>query len=123
MNRHERRAARRRKVKVGDLLDISLGRCLMEKGNDPVPQCFVCGGAAATWPWPNGPEKLGYGWISVNGSDIRLICEACFNDENGIARKLLGAPDMVITDGGVASPEQVREIADAMRERDDSNVH
>jgi hypothetical protein len=30
---------------------------------------------------------------------------------------------MVITDGRVASPEEVREIADAMRERDDSNVH
>jgi hypothetical protein len=123
MNRHERRAARRRKAKVGGLLEISLGRCLMEKGNDPVLQCFVCGGAAATWPWPDGPEKLAYGWISINGSDIRLICEACFNDPDTIGPKLWGAPDMVVEDGGEASLEEIREIAVAMRERNDSNVH
>jgi hypothetical protein len=122
MNRYERRAARSRKVKVGDIiLEIRRGRCLMTQGNDAVLQCFVCHGPATTWPDNDG--TLRWGCISVNGDDIRPLCEACFNDENGIARKLLGAPDMVITDGGVASPEEVREIADAMRERDDSSVH
>jgi hypothetical protein len=95
----------------------------MEKGNDSVLQCFVCNGAAATWPWPDGPEQLAYGCISVNGSDIRPICEACFNDPDTIGPKLLGAPDMVVKDGGEASPEEIREIAVAIRERDDSNVH
>jgi hypothetical protein len=122
MNR-QRRAARRRKAKVGYLLEISCWRCLMEKGNDSVPQCSVCGEPAAPWPWPNGPEKLAYGCISINGSDPRLICEACFNDPDTIGPKLLGALGMVVEDGGEASPEEIREIADAMLERDHSTVH
>jgi hypothetical protein len=84
----------------------------MEKGKDSVLQCFVCGEPAAA-----------YGCININGSEPRRICKACFNDPDTIVPKLLGVPDMVVEDGGKASPEEIREIADAMLEMEHSTVH
>ena len=54
-----------------------------------------------------------------------LLCEACFNTEQKtnnatIIRKYLGAPDMKISEGGTYEDiDEIREIADAIKERDD----
>ena len=55
-----------------------------------------------------------------------ILCEACFNSSNvtdAIARKVLGAPDMKISEGGEATQEQVREIAAALSEGQDATAH
>jgi hypothetical protein len=55
------------------------------------------------------------------------ICEACFDSPNSgdtVARKVLNAPDMEISEGGeVGSMETVYEIADAIAEKDGTTSH
>ena len=64
-----------------------------------------------------------HGFASVNGQ-IVLLCEDCFNTEektsSAIIRKYWNAPDMKISEGGTYDDiDEIREIADAIKERDD----
>jgi len=52
-----------------------------------------------------------------------LLCEVCFNTEDqtggAIIRKYWNAPDLKISDGGVKDVDEIREIADAIKEHSD----
>jgi hypothetical protein len=121
MNRHQRRRAA--KLKVGDIVDGSVGRCLMN--GETMPHCWLCHGPAPDWPWPGGPVKLGYGFARINGGQPMPLCEACFNEypevSNRIARKVMG--DMQIHECGEASAEHILEVAAALAEKDGREVN
>jgi hypothetical protein len=114
MNRHKRRRAKA--LKVGSVVNIHWGRCLM--AGEAEVTCFACGGEAKDWPWLGGPALLGYGLAEIHSGEATMqvpICEACFSSPDGndaVARKVFGAPDMQITDGGYASPEEVAALAE-----------
>jgi hypothetical protein len=130
VNRYERRRekALRRKYGAGDTLHIDYGRVVYV---DPtvVDQCFLCGGPAKAWPWLDGPEgapAMTHSFARINNEITLPLCEACFNSKergNQVARKVMRSPDMVIQEGGEASPEHVREIADTLKERERSSKH
>jgi hypothetical protein len=133
MNRHDRRRARA--LKVGEMVSIDWGRCL--SGDESEVTCFACGGEAEDWPWPEGlalfglPEGsvlLGYGIALINrrGKTMPVpICETCFGDDttsgHAIMREICG--DMEFVDGGVATPEQVAKIANALTEKQSAVEH
>jgi hypothetical protein len=111
-------------VKLGDVIEIELGRCLRD--GQPVPQCYVCHKPAPDWPWPHGPAHMGYGYAVINGGELLPICEACFSSAaatHAIARKFLGVPDLRFTESGAASPEEFRQIASAIAEKEDATQH
>jgi hypothetical protein len=115
MNRHERR----RRAKLGDIVEIKFGRVVFDikPGEDTSRDvCYVCGKPATAWPECG---VMAHGFASINGQ-IVLLCEGCFNeDSNAIARKYLNAPDMKVTEGGTYEDiNEIREIADAIKERD-----
>ena len=121
MNRRERRRA----AKLGDIVEIKLGRVVFDikPGEDTSRDiCYVCGKPATAWWWAeNG--RMAHGFASINGSFV-LLCEGCFNAEektNGtIARKYLNTPNMKISEGGTYEDiDEIREIAEAIKERDD----
>jgi hypothetical protein len=119
MNRHERR----RRAKLGDLVEIKFGRVVFDiKPGDDVSRdiCYVCGKPATAWPSASARWRMAHGFADINGQ-IVLLCESCFNtDSNAIIRKYLNAPDMKISEGGTYDNiDEVREIADAIKERDD----
>jgi hypothetical protein len=128
MNRRERRRA----AKLGDIVEIKFGRVVFDikPGEDTSHDvCFVCGKPGTAWLVPEGgfgpiPEGgTAHGFASVNGQFV-LLCEDCFNTEektNGaIARKYWNAPNMEISEGGTYDDiDEIREIADAIKERDD----
>ena len=116
MNRRERRRA----AKLGDIVEIKLGRVVFDiKPGDDVSRdiCFVCGKPATAWSRPGGGTA--HGFASVNGQ-IVLLCEDCFNTEEktsgAIIRKYWNAPDMKISEGGTYDDiDEIREIADASK--------
>jgi len=127
MNRRERRRA----AKLGDIVEIKFGRVVFDikPGEDTSRDvCFVCGKPATAWLVPEAgagpiPEgSMAHGFASINGQ-IVLLCEECFNTEkisNAIMRKYLNAPNMEISEGGTyENIDEIREIADAIKERDD----
>jgi hypothetical protein len=70
-----------------------------------------------------GRDPTAHGFASVNGQ-IVLLCEDCFNTEEktsgAIIRKYWNAPDIKISEGGTYDDiDEIREIADAIKERDD----
>jgi hypothetical protein len=90
------------------------------------PRCYACDGPAHDWPWPGGLAQLGYGCAVLNETELVPICEACFGSRHvsdAIARRFYGMPDLKITEGGEASPEAVREIADALKAKEGGHVH
>jgi len=121
MNRRERRRA----AKLGDIVEIKFGRIVsgIKPGEDISRDvCFVCEKPATAWPWPER-SCMAHGFAYVNGQ-IVLLCEDCFNTEeisNAIARKYWNAPNMKISEGGTYEDidDEIREIADAIKERDD----
>jgi len=121
MNRRERRRA----AKLGDIVEIKLGRVVFDiKPGDDVSRdiCFVCGKPATAWA--RGPEgHMAHGFASINGQN-ELLCEDCFNTEKktsgAIVRKYWNAPDLKISEGGTYGDiDEICEIADAIKERDD----
>jgi hypothetical protein len=88
----------------------------------------VCGKPATAWLVPGGAGpilegSMAHGFANVNGQ-IVLLCENCFNTEEktsgAIIRKYLNAPNMEISEGGTYEDiDEIREIADAIKERDD----
>jgi hypothetical protein len=129
MNRYERRRQRalNRKYGVGDVLDIKYGRVVYV---DPtvVDSCFVCGGKAGAWPYPNRPEgklPMAHSFAFINNEVSLPLCEGCFNSEAShkeLACKVIG-DNMIIHEGGEASSEQIHEIANALKEREHSSEH
>src|SRR5262249_40666138 len=112
MNRRERRRA----AKLGDIVEIKLGRVVFDiKPGDDVSRdiCFVCGKPATAWSRPGGGTA--HGFASVNGQ-IVLLCEDCFNTEEktsgAIVRKYWNAPDLKISEG--ATPRRWAAIALAL---------
>jgi hypothetical protein len=128
MNRHERR----RRAKLGDIVEIKLGRVVFDiKPGDDVSRdiCFVCGKPATAWLIPEGragpiPEgSMAHSFAEINAQQTVLLCEVCFNTEDqtggAIIRKYWNAPDLKISDGGVKDVDEIREIADAIKEHSD----
>jgi|SRR5215467_5972483 len=121
MNRHERR----RRAKLGDVVEIKLGRVVFDiKPGDDVSRdiCYVCSKPATAWAYPQRGGTA-HGFASVNGRFV-LLCEDCFNTEEktsgAIIRKYLNAPNMEISEGGTYEDiDEIREIAEAIKERDD----
>jgi len=121
MNRHKRRRA----AKLGDIVKIKLGRVEFDiKPGDDVSRdiCFVCRKPATAWPYPR-KGGLAHGLADINGS-IVLLCEDCFTAEEqgsgALIRKYWNAPDLKILEGGTYEEiDEIREIADAIKERDD----
>ena len=114
----------RKSVKLGEVIEIELGRCLRDAQS--VPQCYVCNNPAPVWPWPDGPARMGCGFAVINGGELLFICEACFisaTATHAIARTFLGVTDLKITKSGAASPEQFRQIASAIAEKEDATQH
>ena len=114
----------RKSVKLGDVIEIELGRCLRD--GQPVPQCYVCHKPAPDWPWSDGPACTGYGFAVINGGELLPICEACFSSAtatHAIARTFLGVPDLKFRESGASSPEQFRQIASAIAEKGDATQH
>jgi hypothetical protein len=114
----------RKSVKLGEVIEIELGRCLRD--GQPVLQCYVCNKPAPDWPWPDGPACMAYGFAVINGGELLPICEACFSSAtatHAIARKFLGVPDLKFTESGAASPEEFRQIASALAEKEDATQH
>jgi hypothetical protein len=65
----------------------------------PEPCCSACGKPVSCWPWPDGPEPMGYGLAAIMvGGAVREsvpVCEACFGDrphteERIIERRYMG---------------------------------
>jgi hypothetical protein len=118
MNRHQRRKA----AKLGDVLEITWGRALIDGGT--APQCFACDGLAPAWPWPDGPHSPAYGFALINYERILPICEACFKTNgDAVVRRFWNAPDLKISEGGEASMETIRQIADALAVKDEATSH
>ena len=130
MNRYEkrRRMALRRNYKVGDVLTTAYDRVTYV---DPtvVDPCFLCDGPAGAWPWPERPEgapPVAHSFAYINDEVSLPLCEACFNSkerDHQVTRKVMNAPNLLIHEGGEASPEHVREIAGALKEREHSSKH
>ena len=116
---------RRKAAKLGDIVEIKLGRVVFDiKPGDDVSRdiCFVCGNPATAWSYPQR-GGMAHGFASINGQ-IELLCEDCFNTEEktsgAIIRKYLNAPNMEISEGGTYDDiDELREIADAIKERGD----
>jgi len=123
---------RRKAAKLGDIVEIKLGRVVFDikPGEDTRRDiCFVCAKPATAWLVPEGSAgpilegSMAHGFANVKGQ-IVLLCEDCFNTEektcSAIARKYWNAPDMEISEGGTYEDiDEIREIADAIKERDD----
>jgi hypothetical protein len=122
-NRHERRRA----AKLGDIIEVKFGRVVFDiKPGDDVSRdiCYVCGKPATAWA--GGPEgRMAHGFATINEEKPVLLCETCFNtDSNSIARKYLNAPDMKISEGGTYNDiDELRDIADALKERGDKSTN
>jgi hypothetical protein len=119
MNRRERR----RTAKLGDIVEIKFGRVVFDlrPGEDTSKDiCFVCGNLATAWPYPER-DCLAHGFVSINEEKPVLLCESCFNtNNNAIIRKYWNAPDMEVSEGGTYDNiNEIREIADAIKERND----
>jgi hypothetical protein len=102
MNRHDRRAARKR----GETIFIDYG-CLLERDQNyglPV-ECYVC----ATAHKASGIARID----DKQSTTIVPLCEACLACRgNDVARKYLNAPDLEISEGGEATTEQVLAMAE-----------
>jgi len=92
MNRHERR----RRAKLGDIVEIKLGRVVFDiKPGDDVSRdiCFVCGKPATAWLIPEGragpiPEgSMAHSFAEINAQQTVLLCEVCFNTEDQNRRR------------------------------------
>ena len=122
MNRRKRRKA----MKLGQVITTSLGRGKL--GGEPkYVECYACGGEAKEWPWQTGAA---YGFVMIEGIEaegiIRMLCEACHGRpdiSDIIFRKITGASDCAIQQGGEATPEQVQEIAETIAEQDGRTKH
>jgi hypothetical protein len=69
---------------------------------------------------------MGYGYAVINRGERLPICEACFSSAtatHAIARKFLGVADLKFTESGAASPEEFRQIASALAEKEDATQH
>jgi hypothetical protein len=124
MNRRERRRA----AKLGDIVETKFGRVVFDikPGEDTSRDvCFMCGKPATAWAGP-GPRGMAHGFVVINGQ-FALLCEECFNTEkigDAIVRKYLNAPDMKISEGGTYDDvDEIREIADAIKERGDKSTN
>jgi hypothetical protein len=123
------RKARRAKLKVGDMVCVNLGRCRMTEGNDEVLQCYACDGPAACWPWPEAPKgevPAGHGVAIIDFRGERAlvpVCQACLEtgDTSIFVRKLFGL-NLEISEGGEKTMEEIREIADALAEREETTT-
>ena len=78
--------------------------------------------AATAW-WYAERGGMAHGFASINGNFL-LLCERCFTAEErgpgALIRKYLNAPDMKISEGGTYSDiDQIRDIADAIKQRGD----
>jgi hypothetical protein len=129
MNRKDRRkaASERRRVKVGDMIETKLGRVVFDiKPGDDISRdlCYICGKPATAWRHPSFGMAHGVCAIDTGDSErVVLLCEQCFTAEEktdgAVVRKFLNAPDLKIDEGGTYEDiDEIRQIADAMKERD-----
>jgi hypothetical protein len=118
MNRHERR---RRAVKVGDVVDVSIGLC-RTKGNETLI-CYACDGPATVISAAD--DTTVYGFASINNGEPVPLCAACVTSRNsiGVVRKFWGAPNLEISEGGTKSIEEIHQIASALAESANSAHH
>jgi hypothetical protein len=117
----ERKLSRRRQVKVGDIVEITLGRVVFDiKPGDDVSGdiCYLCGKPATAWP---GPKGMAHGAVIIDGQNF-LLCEQCFTiaertGHEAIIKKFWNAPDLKIEVGGTyESADQLRrDISDAAK--------
>src|SRR6516164_5853167 len=115
---------RRRAAKLGDIVEIKLGRVVFDiKPGDDTSRdiCFVCGKPATAWPIPEGrvgpiPEgRVARGFARINGEKPVLLCEQCFTieDQTGepVIRKYWNSPDLKISKGGTYKDiDEIHEI-------------
>jgi hypothetical protein len=120
MNRRERR----RRVKLGDIVEIKLGRVMFDikPGEDCSRDvCYVCGKPATAWPYPQ-QGGMAHGLAEINGQ-IVLLCEGCFNTEektgSAIIRKYWNSPDLEVSEGGGT----YEEVINAIKERNNKPIN
>jgi hypothetical protein len=108
MNRHERRAA----IKRGDVIFIDYGNLLERDQNYGLSVvCYVC----ATPHNASGLARI----TDKSGLEHVALCQSCLQSarDDGVTkervyRKFLNAPDLEISEGGVATTEQVMALAE-----------
>ena len=113
-NRHERRAAKKRKTRAGDMIVTTCGNLLEHDPNYGLSvDCFAC-----------GVTHKGWGFIKIQdgtGTTYLPLCEVCAqaaNDDdnsqvaNTIVQKYWNAPDLKFTKGGEATNEQLRALVE-----------
>jgi hypothetical protein len=122
MNRRERR----RRAKLGDVVEVTFGRVVFDikPGADTSRDvCYVCGKPATPWPHPIERDRMAHGFATINGGKPVLLCEDCFKTDkttNAIVRKYWNAPDMKVSKGGTYDDiDEIREIARAIADRGD----
>jgi hypothetical protein len=125
MNRHERR----KRTKLGDIVEIKFGRVVFDiKPGEDVSRdiCYACGKPATAWPECG---VMAHGFATINEEKPVLLCEGCFAAEGektsgAIIRKYWNAPDMKISEGGTYNDiDEIREIADAIKEQDGKPIN
>ena len=107
MNRHERRAARKRGYSEGSAINISIGQLSERDPNYGSPaKCYLC-----------STPHLGKGIARIDdsvkrGSYYFPLCDGCNTPDkfNDITRKYFGSPDMTFHDGGELSREQLEAV-------------
>jgi hypothetical protein len=113
----------RKSVKLGEVIEIELGRCLRD--GQTVPQCYVCNNPAPDWPWPDGPARMAYGFAVINGGELLPICEACSARLPllTLSRARFSVCPIYFTESEAASPKEFRQIASAIAEKEDATQH
>ena len=117
MNRRERR----RTAKLGDVVEVKVGRVVLDvqPGADTSKDvCYVCGRPATAWPYPER-GCAAHGVADVNGQVV-LLCEACCTADRPtelVVRRYWGSPNLKVHVGGTyESVDQLRrDIADASK--------
>ena len=110
MNRHERRAAKKRNAKV-DHLFISIGSLMEQDLNYGLPViCYACG-------TPHKAIGLARIQDKSNTYDVPLCGLCCSPDkvdiaENIIARKFCNSLDLKVSGGGEVTIEQFQALID-----------
>ena len=91
------------KRRFKDVLNVVTGRArITSPDGEDVFECYACEGPASAWPWLGGPVPEAHGIALLNEKTMVPLCEACLlcGDQDGIARRYFGNPDLKITKSG-----------------------
>ena len=115
MNRHKRRAAKKR---IADVIVVDYGHLLEgDQRYGLSVSCYVCGAPHRAFGFArirNAQEA------DCQGHDMFALCGSCLASEgDDVFRIFLNKPTMKVADGGKATPEQVM----AMVEKQDAMEH